>query len=127
MGVQIVKDAIHALVPHCDAGIDLHQEIHPIGDRAPSIGLRERLTSGRLERAKDRALAPAPIIRFLLRPLSGWIAGNHLRTPKAPGALRAHLVQTNHEAVYGRVRIEDDDGPLFSANAGSTRSPNHVS
>ena len=45
----------------------------------------------------------------------------------ALGADGAHLVQADNYAAIGRCGVERLDAPLFSANSGSTRSPNQVS
>jgi hypothetical protein len=41
--------------------------------------------------------------------------------------LRTHLVEADDDAAGGSGGVEVLDGPLFAANAGSTRSPNQVS
>jgi hypothetical protein len=43
------------------------------------------------------------------------------------GAHRSHLIQTDHTTARRWLGIERFDRPLFSAKAGSTRSPNQVS
>src|SRR4051812_22577253 len=97
----------------------------------------ERLARGRAERAVDVAAAP-PLAR-VERPAGpaggppgavGLDARSGADEPPAgvgPGDERPHLVEVDDDGALGRGGVEPIDGPLFSANAGSTRSPNQPS
>jgi len=87
----------------------------------------EGLPGGGPEGTEDVALAAPAVVDLLLGPpglapcRDASVAGMGL------GALRPHLVQADDDAAFRRRGVERLDPPLFSANAGSTRSPNQVS
>src|SRR5215217_4391786 len=59
-------------------------------------------------------------------PRASWLGADHPRAGEALGTFWPHLVKTDHDAAPGRRFVEGDDSPLFSAKAGSGRSPNQV-
>src|SRR4051812_42522968 len=92
------------------------------------IGLRESRAAGRLERPEDIAATPSAIVDLLFGPLGlGRCRRDELLAWKAPGRLRPHLVQADHDAARRRCRVELLDDPLFLAKSDSTRSSNQVS
>ena len=71
----------------------------------------------------------APVVDLLSGSL-GWLARlslrlsmDHLFAQKALGRLRSHLIEAEGHTGWRWGGVETDDGPLFSANLGSTRSP----
>ena len=94
----------------------------------PWMGMREGFARRRTECAEDVALGTAALVDLLLGAL-GWsrLCLHQGMTCIALGAHRSHLVKTDHTTARRWCGVERFDDPLFSANAGSTRSPNQVS
>jgi hypothetical protein len=96
----------------------------------------QRLAGHRTEGAEDVALAAAAIVDLLTGSLGG-LGGpfdgrlrcgvDDLLSWEALGTLRPHLVEADNGRALRRRGVEGLDDPLFSAKAGSTRSPNQVS
>src|SRR5829696_6312170 len=103
MGTQVIHDRVHPLSRARDPGLNVVEEVDPMGG-APTI---IDLLPGALGRSR-----PA---------LHQGTTRITLRTD------RAHFVQADHTAARRRRGVESFDLPLFSAKAGSTRSPNQVS
>src|SRR6267143_524045 len=132
MDVQVVHNRVHALDGGRDPGLHLLQEVDPVGDGAAAIRGGQRFPTRGLERAEEVAAAPPTVIDLLARPLSSspWMVRACAYKPRpreALGAFGAQLIQADGHTTRRRGRVEGDDGPLFSAKAGSTRSPYQVS
>jgi hypothetical protein len=119
-----VQDRIDPLDLGWQPHLDLFQEGHPAGRAARQVRPGERLAGSGAEGADDVALA-APAVVDLLPGSPGVVPCLDDRLASVGlGALRPHLVQADDYAARRRRRVEGLDPPLFSANAGSTRSPN---
>ena len=106
------------------------QKRDPVDGRPSRIGRRERRAGRGLEGAEHVSLAAPPIVRFLRRPgapLAGGIVPDRLLPVMALRTLRPDFIQTDYGTSGGWSGVQLDNRPLFSTNAGSTRSPNHVS
>src|SRR5215510_5255516 len=133
MDIQIIHNRIEAFVLRRHPLLHVAEEIHPVGDRASEIISGQRLPGRWTKRAKDVPLAPTAIINFLRSALP-W-------TPESQGRCRghqllpcitlrrhwSHLIETDYRTLFRWLGVERFNGPLFLANSGSTRSPNHVS
>src|SRR5215211_4831119 len=92
------------------------------------VGLCEGGAGRRAKGAEDVALAAPAVVDLLPGPARGWrLWPNQVAARIALGADGAHLVQADGYAALGWCGVECLDAPLFSANSGSTRSPNQVS
>ncbi len=130
VGAQVVEDGVDPPGRRIDPGIDLVEEVHPVRRGPSRIRNGERRSRRRFEGAEDIPLAASPVVDLLRRPdppRTGRIGTDQTGAAMAFGALRSHLIQADHDAVGRWGLVEGDDRPLFSAKAGSTRSPNHVS
>src|SRR5215470_2680728 len=133
MHIEIVQNGIDRLRLLREPGVDTFQELHPVGNGASRVGLREGLASRWSKGPKDIALAPPPIIDLLPSTLGrgrwlgyrGW--SHQCLARKALGRFRTHLIQADHDTTRRWARVECFNAPLFLANSGSTRSPNQVS
>jgi len=124
MGGEIIEDGRDPLRRRVESAVHLLQDVDPVGDGAASVGRRERRARGWLERAEDGAAAPSPIVCLLgcaHPPLAGGIGADHPVSGMALGRRRPHLVQADHRTLWRWRFGAGDDGPLFSAKAGSTR------
>src|SRR5918998_2031757 len=128
MGAQVIHDRVHPLSRARDPGLNVVKEVDPMGAAPTRIGMREGLSRRGTKRTEDVAFG-APTIIDLLPGALGWSrAGRHQRPARvALGAHWPHLVQAEDYAARRRCGVERFDPPLFSANSGSTRSPNQVS
>src|SRR5918995_464703 len=128
VSAEVVSYRIDPLDRGIDPGLNLPQEVDPVGRGTAIIGMRQGRTAGWLESPEDIAAASSAIVDLLFGPLGlGRCRRDQLLAWKAPGRLRPHLVQTDHYAARRRHRVELLDDPLFLAKSGSTRSPNQVS
>src|SRR5258708_10943274 len=125
MHVKNIEDCVDCRELRGEPGIDLLQEVNPVGDRAPIIRLGEGRAVDRSEGAEDVTLAAAPVINLLRRPLDGTLAlrvgdgANQLLTAITLRRFRAHLIQAHAHAAVRRRRVNRDNCPLFCANSGS--------
>ena len=90
-------------------GLDALQELDPVRDRPPAIGVGEGLARGRLERAEDVAFAPSAVVDLLDGALDGTgrgigVASDDLLAREALGRLRPHLVQADHDTLLEVAR-----------------------
>src|SRR6266542_2277898 len=133
MDIQIIINCIKTPDLGRDPRLDVPEEVHPVVDRSSDVILGKRITGGRTKRAKDVALATAAIIDLLpgslsrARRVGSRFRANQLLTGIAFRRHQPHLIQANHRAVFRRGGVERFNDPLFLANSGSRRSPNHVS
>src|SRR3954468_8839775 len=112
-----------------DPGLDLAEEVDPVGCGAAVIGLRVSTAAGGLESTEDIAgVIASAIVDLLFGPLGlGRCRFYELLAWKALRRLWPHLVQADHDAADRRRCVELLDDPLFLAKSGSTRAPNQVS
>jgi hypothetical protein len=83
----------------------------------------------------DDPFATSPVVDLLPGSPGGGaplgvvsrLGADGLLPAEALGRLRPHLVEADDDRALGGSRVEFGDDPLFSANSGSTRSPNQVS
>src|ERR671913_1547447 len=128
MRVQIVQDCINALRCGRYPRLDPRQEVDEGGAPPSRIGLRERLARCRTECPEDVALGAPTVVDLLPRTLGWPCLGLDQDTTRVTfRAHGPHLVQADHPAARRRCGGERLNRPLFSAKAGSTRSPNQVS
>src|SRR6266849_5868451 len=128
MGVEVVQNGIHSLDLGRELLLHLLQEVNPVRDGAPRKVLGERLTSRRLERPEDVALAAATIVDLLPGSLGGSLRRVHQALAgEGFGRFRSHLIHTDHDATGWWLGVEALNCPLFSAKSGSIRLPNQVS
>src|SRR5512142_3024166 len=136
MSLQVTDDGVDALDLRWDPRLDPTQEIGPVGGAATGIGVGQRRAGRRAERPKDVPLAAAAVVDLLPRPPGGaavalgfspWLGRDGLLAGVALGRLWPHLGEADDDGALRRGRVEPVDDPLFSAKAGSTRSPNQVS
>jgi hypothetical protein len=115
---------------------DPPQEVGPVRRAAAGLGGRPRLAGRRAEGGDDGPLAAPPVVAPLLGPLGrpgralAARSGLGVDGPWAGvalGRLRPPLVAADDAAPRRRCGGERLDGPRFSAQSGSTRSPNPVS
>src|SRR5437773_5970659 len=95
--------------------------------QAPSLSLL--CAPGRLpQRSKDVAFATSSIVEFLLGSLC-WPSRSVYKLPSwiALGRDGTHLINVEDGTVGRWALSQQFDGPLFSANCGSMRSPNQPS
>src|SRR5260221_10280660 len=130
---QVVEARVHALHRGIEPALDVGKKVGPIDGRAPRIRRGVGRASGGWKSAEDGARRAPAVVNLLARP-AGWaarlLAGGRQEHPLARPALgrfRTHLVETDDDAAGRGGGVELLDLPLFSANSGSTRSPNHVS
>ena len=125
---EIIDDGVDPLALGRQPKLDFLQEGHPTGGAAAKVRPGESLTGGGAERTEDVALAAPAIINLLPGSSGGRTARLHQGLAgEGLGALRPHLIKADDYAACRRRGVERRDPPLFSANSGSTRSPNHVS
>src|SRR5215471_17387814 len=133
MDIEVIHNRIEALVLWRHPLLHVAQEIHPGGDRAAAIIFGQRLTRRRTKRAKDISLTTAALVNLLYGALRRTRGGLfRLRAYQVLPRItlrrhRPHLIETDHRTLCRRRGIERVNAPLFWANSGSTRSPNHVS
>src|SRR5215213_4797354 len=128
MAAQVIGDGIDPLDPFRDPVFDLVQEGHPVAGAPARVGPRDGSTRCRAEGAEDVAFAASAVVDLLSSPARGWgVRSNQAPAQIALGADGPHLVQADHYAALRRGGVKPLDAPLFSANSGSTRSPNQVS
>src|SRR5258708_11321455 len=128
VGAQVVQNGVDPLYVRSDPALHLFQEGDEVGGGASGGRPRARRAGGRLEGAEDLALSPPAIVDLLRGALGGALG--HVDEVVAREALRrfrTHLVETDDATACGSSRVESFDGPLFSAQLGSTRSPNQIS
>jgi hypothetical protein len=65
VGAQVVDDGVHGFGVGWQPGVDLLQEVDPVGGRPPRVWRGERLAGGRPEGAEDGAPAPAAVVDLL--------------------------------------------------------------
>jgi hypothetical protein len=129
VNIEVVEHGVDPLGLRPDPGLDLAQEVDPVRGCAALVGRGEGRPRGRLSGAEHvaRDIAPAVVDR-----LSGPLGLRPGRLDQAlPGialaGLRPHFVEADDYAAVRWRGVEVFEGPLFSANAGSTRAPNQVS
>src|SRR5215213_6025977 len=124
----VVGDGVDPLGFSRQPVLDLLQEGHPVRGAATRVSPREGGAGRRAEGAEDVALAAPAVVDLLSGAARGWrLWPNQVPARIALGAHGTRLVQADHYAALGRGGAERLDAPLFSANSGSTRSPNQVS
>src|SRR5512141_738988 len=127
---QVVQNRVHPVRLGWQPGVYLFQEGGEVDRRTALISRGQGLAGGWAESAEDVTLAASAIVRLLLGALGRVDAIRYMDQATAgmtPGRFRPHFVQADRHAVRRRLRVELRDAPLFSANSGSTRSPNQVS
>jgi hypothetical protein len=136
VGVQVIDDGVDPLDLGGDPRLDPTEEVGPVGGAATGIGMRQGRAGRRAERPEDLALAAPAVVDLWLGPPGGSVpplgvgprrGADELLPREALGRLRPPRVQAGDDAALRGRRIEPPDDPLFSAKAGSTRSPNPVS
>src|SRR5712692_6226961 len=130
VGAEVVEHRIDAFSIGRQPRLDLRQEVHPVRNCAPTVWGGERRARGRDEGTEDVATTTPAIVDLLsgagsavvgrARP-HGTTAGETL------GGFGSHLVEADDDTLRRWLAVELNDGPLFWANSGSTRSPNQVS
>jgi hypothetical protein len=136
MDVQVVEDRVDSLRLGRDPDLDLLQEVDPVGDRAPVVGLGEGVAGGRPEGAEDASLAAPAVVDLLLDspvPESAVDVGRALRlgvdrrlAGKALVA-RGPILSRQTTVLPCGGTVSSFSFTPFRGELGSTRSPNHVS
>src|SRR5919205_888478 len=133
MDIQIIHNRIEVFDLCWHPLLDMAEEIDPVADRASEIISGQCLPCRWTKRAKDVPLAPTAIINFLRSalPWPQWgqcrCRGHQLLPRITLRRHRSHLIETDYRTLCRWVGVERFNAPLFWANSGSTRSPNHVS
>src|SRR4051795_10737715 len=126
VSAEVVSYRIDPLDCGIDPGLNLAEEVNPVGRGAAIVGMRQGRTAGRLESPEDIAATASAIVDLLFGPLGlGRCRRDELLAWKAPG--RLHLVQADHYAADRRRGVELLDDPFFWRSrdrpAHRTRSP----
>src|SRR5262249_3458791 len=130
---QIIQDRIDSLDLLFNRRFNLLQKINPIGRRPLAIIFGQGFAGRWLEGSEDIAFGSPPIINLLLGTLTTHVAFgyndglNQSHTGLTFGCHRPHLIQADYDTARRWRAVEPFNRPLFSANSGSTRSPNQVS
>jgi hypothetical protein len=104
------------------------EEVDPMRTATSRVRMREGLSGRRAKRPEDVTFGTPAIVDLLPGALGLRRSGPHQGFPLiALGRDWSHLIQADHEAARRGRGVERLDPPLFSAKAGSTRSPNQVS
>ncbi len=106
------------------------QEIHKVLCRTARIRFGKNFPVNRFECAEGVAFSTSTIINLLLGSFSWLLAVwmmNQLMSRIAFCRIRSHFIQANCHTSSDWLRVQLGDKPLFSANSGSTLSPNQVS
>ncbi len=128
MHLQIVHDGVDALEVFWNLLIDVAEEVDEVRLATSRVALRPTVP-GRLPQGSiDIAFGSASIIDLLFGSLC-WssVHVDGLLARIAFGRDRTHLIDIQDDAVLGLLLPQPFDGPLFSANSGSSRWPNQVS
>ena len=128
MAAQVVGDGIDPLDLWRQPGFDRVEESYPVPGATARIGMREGGARRGTEGAEDIALAAPAVIDLLSRAACRRrTRPDRFAAQVTLGAERTDLVEADDYATLGWGRVERLNPPLFSANSGSTRSPNQVS
>ena len=128
MGTQAIHVRLHPLSRARDPGLNVVEQDDPMGAAPTRIGMRESLSRRGTKGPEDVAFGAPTIIDLLPGALGRSRPALHQGTTRITLRTdRAHFVQADHTAARRRRGVEGFDLPLFSAKAGSTRSPNQVS
>ena len=124
----VIHDRIHPLGRARDPGLNVLQKVDPMRAAASWIRMREGFARRGTESPEDVALGAATVVDLLSRALSRSRPALHQGTTGVTfSAHRSHFVEADHTTARRRCGVERLNPPLFSAKAGSTRSPNQVS
>src|SRR5215212_2418369 len=130
VGAQVVQHCVDPRRGRIEPSVDPLQKVDPGGRGATAGGDGQRRSRCRHQRPEDVPSAAPPVVDLLPGASSPLPTRSGLHEPlagKAVGALWPHLIETDHDPILRRTGVEGDDSPLFSAKAGSGRSPNQVS
>src|SRR5688572_3362288 len=130
MDIEVIHDPDDAFDVRRNPALNLAEKVHPVDNGPPAIRLGQRFAILWSERPKDIPLSATPVINLdgytesLLR-IRRWM--HDVGAFEGLRALWAHLIATDYDTARRWRRVERDDGPLFSAKSGSTRSVNQIS
>src|SRR5215203_2836159 len=128
MGAQVIHDRVHPLSRARDPGLNVVEEVDPMGAAPTRIGMRESLSRRGTKRTEDVAFGAPTIIDLLPGALGRSRPALHQGTTRITLRTdRAHFVQADHTAARRRRGVGGFDLSLFSAKAGPPRSPYHPS
>src|SRR3954465_863751 len=114
VSAEIVSYRIDPLDCGIDPGLDLAQEVDPVGCSSAIIRVSKGRAVGRLEGSENVAAAPPAVVDLLFGPFGlGRSRFHELLAWKAPRCLWAHLVQADHYAARWRRGVELLDDPPF--------------
>src|SRR3954470_5957276 len=107
VSAEIVSYRIDPLDCGIDPGLDLAQEVDPVGCSSAIIRVSKGRAVGRLEGSENVAAAPPAVVDLLFGPFGlGRSRFHELLAWKAPRCLRPHLVQADHYAARRRRGVE---------------------